>query len=373
MLKKIIKNISNLPGWRTDRKIVVIESDDWGSIRMSSNDAYQKLLGSGLCLDKGDGARYNKYDTLASAEDLSFLFETLDTVKDKINHSAKLTAMSLTSNPDFEKIKNNNFEQYFHEPFTSTLEKDNKREAYSLWKEGIAANIFVPEFHGREHLNVQPWLRALQNGDKEALLAFQFGVWSYDRKYGMGFQAAFDLEFATDLEDQKSIITNGLDLFEKIHGYRARFFVPPNGPINNALEGLAAAGGIEFMSSPKIQKEALGDGISKRHFRYLGKKNKLGQIYITRNAFFEPSSGNIQEVDKCLSEIELAFNFKKPAVISSHRVNYIGGLSVTNRDNGLKKLGELLKAITKKWPDVEFMTSTELGVLIRKSKETKHV
>ena len=48
MIKNIIKNLSNLPGWRTDRKIVVLESDDWGSIRMSSNDSRIKLLKAGL-------------------------------------------------------------------------------------------------------------------------------------------------------------------------------------------------------------------------------------------------------------------------------------------------------------------------------------
>ncbi len=366
MLKKIIKNISNLPGWRTNRKIVVIESDDWGSIRMTSNDAYKKLTAAGLSLDRGDGERYNKYDTLASAEDLSFLFETLEVVKDKNNHSAKMTAVSLTSNPNFDKIKASGFNQYFYEPFTSTLEKDNKTKAFSLWKEGRAANIFVPEFHGREHLNIQPWLRALQNGDKDALLAFDYGVWSYDQKDGIGFQAAFDLEFASDLDEQKSIIVDGLNLFHKIHKYKAQFFVPPNGPINNVLEEVAASEGIKFISSPKIQLEALGGGLTKKHFRYLGMKSKYGQTYITRNAFFEPSSGNSQEVSTCLSDIELAFKYKKPAVISSHRVNYIGGLSTTNRDMGLKQLKELLIAITKKWPEVEFMTSSELGDVITK-------
>jgi hypothetical protein len=32
--KSIKQNIINLPGWRTNRKIIVFESDDWGSIRM---------------------------------------------------------------------------------------------------------------------------------------------------------------------------------------------------------------------------------------------------------------------------------------------------------------------------------------------------
>ena len=37
--KNALRNLSNLPGWRTSRKIVVIESDDWGTIRMPSNKA----------------------------------------------------------------------------------------------------------------------------------------------------------------------------------------------------------------------------------------------------------------------------------------------------------------------------------------------
>jgi len=38
-IKKIaMRNVANIPGWRTDRKIVVIESDDWGAIRMPSKE-----------------------------------------------------------------------------------------------------------------------------------------------------------------------------------------------------------------------------------------------------------------------------------------------------------------------------------------------
>lgn len=34
-------------GWRCCRKIVVIESDDWGSIRTSSREAYDRLVAAG--------------------------------------------------------------------------------------------------------------------------------------------------------------------------------------------------------------------------------------------------------------------------------------------------------------------------------------
>ncbi|GGB72041.1 hypothetical protein GCM10007424_10040 [Flavobacterium suaedae] len=364
---KILKTISNIPGWRTSRKIVVIESDDWGSIRMSSQSSYNALVKAGLNLSKGAGGRYNMYDTLASKEDLSMLFEVLTSVKDKNNASAKITAVSLVANPDFEKIKTSGYNEYFYEPFTKTLEKYNRIDAFELWKEGKNSNIFVPEFHGREHLNISAWIRALKKGDKDALLAFENGIWGYTRKQGeIEFQSAFNLEFSTDVDLQKEVIKDGLNLFKELHGYKARFFVPPNGPINNSLEPIAAENGIEYMSSPKIQTEVLGEGKIKKHFRYIGKKNKYGQTYITRNSFFEPSGTSKDEVDSCLAEIEMAFKWKKPAIISSHRINYIGGLSSSKRDKSLEELKELLQKIVKKWPDVEFMTSSELGDVITK-------
>ena len=58
---------------------------------------------------------------------------------------------------------------------------------------------------------------------------------------------------------------------------------------------------------------------------------------------------------------------EKPAIISSHRVNYIGSLEPSNRSHGLHQLKKLLKQIVNKWNDVEFMTSAELGELMRKS------
>lgn len=364
MINRLIKNLSNIPGWVTSRKIVVIESDDWGSVRMSSNHSREVLLKKGIDLDKGNGARYNRFDTLASKEDLEALFTVLTSVKDKNGNSAKITAVSLVANPDFDKIRNNGFTKYEYEPFTKTLERYEVSESFKLWKEGYSSGIFVPEFHGREHLNISTWMRSLQEGDKEAQLAFDHGIWGYQRKKGTGFQGAYYLQLKEDLALQKLVLSDGLHLFEKLHGRKARFFVPPNGFLNNQLERVANDSSIQYISTPKFQKEPLGGGKSKSNFRYLGKNNRFGQIYITRNAFFEPSGSSKDDVDRCLAEIENAFKWKKPAVISSHRVNYIGGLDINNRDKGLYMLMSLLKVIIKRWPDVEFLTSVELGDMI---------
>ncbi|NOR88211.1 MAG: polysaccharide (de)acetylase, partial [Bacteroidales bacterium] len=79
---------------------------------------------------------------------------------------------------------------------------------FEVWKEGITKKLFVPQFHGREHLNVATWMRALQKGDKETLLAFDYGVWGYTNKHPLGlmYQAAFDLEFLLDLKVHQEVI-----------------------------------------------------------------------------------------------------------------------------------------------------------------------
>jgi hypothetical protein len=369
MKQNIIRNLSNIVGWSSNRKIIIIESDDWGSIRMPSLAAFERLQKKGVLLSNGDALRYNVNDTLAKEDDLTALFETLVRYKDINGNPAVFTPICLVANPDFEKIKENNFQQYYYESFTQTLDKYyGTNKIINLWNDGIKNKLFIPQFHGREHLNVTAWMKALQENDKHTHLAFEEKCWGFNNKnaYNISYQAAFDIENTDEIIQQEKIIKEGLVLFENIFGYSASFFVPPNGPFNNNLEKTAAVNGIKYMSSAKIQNEAFGQGKTKKKLHYLGQKNKYNQRYITRNCFFEPSQKGKDWVESCLNDIEIAFRWNKPAVISSHRVNYIGTLNEINRENGLFQLEKLLKKIINRWPSIEFMTSNQLGDLINK-------
>ena len=365
----IARNISNVPGRQTSRRIVVFESDDWGSIRMPSLKAFQVLKEAGVDLRGWDAERYNLNDSLASSTDLEMLFEVLSTSKDHSGKNAVFTPVSIVANPDFQKIKDFDFQHYFYEPFTETLKRyPDCERSFDLWIEGIEKNIFVPQMHGREHLNVAAWLKALQNGDRPTRMAFNQGVWGFlpnqDSMPGVDFQAAFLLGDPSELEQHEKIIVEGLNLFEKLFGYRAEYFVPPNGPFNNSLNKILVNNGIKYRSAAKIQNQPMGNGETKKVIHWLGQKDGSGLRYITRNCFFEPSQPGKDWVDSCLSDIKIAFRWKKPAIISSHRVNYIGILNHSNRDNGLRQLTKLLKGILRSWPDAEFMTTPQLGSLM---------
>jgi hypothetical protein len=370
-LHNLARNISNLPGWKTSSKFVVIESDDWGSTRMPSLSAFQKLEILGLDLRSADAERYNQNDTLETRLDLENLFEVLAEFKDSLGNSPIFTAVTIVANADFKRIRESGFHDYFYEPFTETLQRfTGDGKTFELRKEGIEKRLFVPQLHGREHLNVAAWMKDLKIGDNQARLAFNEGVTGFvPPEYPeVDYQAAFLLNNPLEMEYHEVVIKEGLDLFEKLFGFKAEYFVPPNGPFNNNLNKVLYENGIKYRSASKIQHEPLGNGKYRKVLHWLGQKEINGIRYITRNCFFEPSQQGKDWVDSCLNDIKIAFKWHKPSIISTHRVNYIGSLNPSNRDNGLRQLSKLLQEIIRNWPDVKFLTTPQLGALIDKSK-----
>ena len=125
----------------------------------------------------------------------------------------------------------------------------------------------------------------------------------------------------------------------------------------------------KFIDTDLIKKEHQGDGKYSYRIYKQGGKNRFNQRYFIRNCIFEPLLKPYNNyVESCLKEIEIAFKWNKPANISSHRVNFAGKIDPKVRDSGVKDLKRLLKGIVQRWPDVEFMSSNELGELIRQSK-----
>ena len=141
--------------------------------------------------------------------------------------------------------------------------------------------------------------------------------------------------------------------------------MPPTSKIHKSLFPILKENGIKFIDTSLIHKQHQGEGKYKTTLNYTGKANKLNQYYFVRNVVFEPTS-NSSSVNMALDQIESSFRWNRPAIISSHRVNFCGHIDPKNRETGINALKELLKKIVRKWPDAEFMSSVELGELIAK-------
>jgi hypothetical protein len=361
--------ITNAPGWRTHRKIVVFESDDWGSIRMPSKDVYHILLKKGIRVDQ---CPYNRFDSLESDSDLTALFDVLTSFRTANGKHPVITANSVVANPDFTKIEQSGFEEYYFETVRETYARHPRHaNSFALIREGMARELFYPQFHGREHLNVSRWMSALRNKLPESSLAYHHGVFGISTditaEKRKSYLAAMDYDAESDRLEKHDILRSGLELFESEYGYKSESYIAANYIWGNDLLPVLYDHGVTFIQGMRSQSHpdpSSGKNYSIRHT--LGERTRSGQLYLIRNCFFEPAlTSHIDPVDSCLREMRTAFLWKKPSVISVHRINFMGGIEESNREKNLRSFHALLTSIIRTWPDVEFMTSTQLGETIR--------
>lgn len=354
---------------------MVIESDDWGSIRIPSRAVYEHLMSKGVPVDS---YYFTKNDCLESEKDLEYLFEVLGLFKDKNGACPVITANSVVANPDFQKIGNSGKTEYHYELITDTYcQYPDHSGVMQLWKDyGINGKLLWPQFHGREHLNVRYWLKSVNSDSKSEKLAF-------DNRTLLGidipgepiqdynYMAAFEYDTVEHQEEVARIAADGLKLFRGIFGFESKSFIAPCAVQGDHLDRVLMEGGVRYHQSGQ-RSRPIGKGKYKITNKLWGQQNSVGQIYWRRNCTFEPSRNQDYDwVDSCLAEMNTAFRWGKPAVINSHRVNYVGSIFPGNREESLRLLTLLIESALKKWPDIEFMTSDDLGDLIGKSMKIK--
>lgn len=372
LLSKLKKIYTNLRGFHTTRKLIVFESDDWGSIRMPSKAIFQKLSNLG---DNPGRDAYLSNDCLESKSDLLELFNVLSLFKDSVGNHPVFTLNFAVANPDFDKINiKDGF--YYYEPFYKTYDKyygDN--QILSIIKNGIKENLILPQLHCREHLNVGRWMRDLSNNKQDTMLAFEcktMGVGeSFHTDNVYGYMDSFNTDCSSS-SDLSEILKDAINLFENIFGYKSSTFVASCYVWDDYFEKNLKNNGIMYIQSGIWQYKPIGKNGKyklKRVLRFLGQKNRNKQIYSIRNCNYEPAYLQNPDfcVEECLKEIDSAFKARKPAVISSHRFNYIGSINPDNRKNNLVGLRKLLNSIIEKYPDVEFVSSEELFELMSKN------
>lgn len=356
-------------GWHTNRKIIVFESDDWGSIRMPSKSVYENALSMGYRVDLNV---YEKYDSLLSEDDLKSLFEVLNEFNDQNEKKPIVTANCVVANPNFEKIKESNFTQYHFESILETFKKyPNHNNSFNLWKEGIEKGFLQFQYHAREHLNVSLFMDSLHSKDTDVLWGFENGMpgmikKSKNKKMPNPYVEATRFKNLSDMQSKMDIYFEGLNLFENLFGFKSKTIIPTNFLWNYDYDIELIKNGVIGLQGSKKLINPLNTKLLKN--RIIAKRNKLQFVDLVRNVDFELSQSiNKKETfSNCLKQINSAFMMRKPAIISIHRINFSGGIFIENRTENLNILYDLIKIITRKWPDVEFLSSDQLTEVIIK-------
>ena len=366
--KKLFKNsLTSLKSKKVFSKILVFESDDWGSIRTPSLAAAAKVKKMGGFTPE---PAYLMVDTLENERDLRQLLEVLKGHKDLFGNSAILTANYVMANPDFNKIRAFNFKSYYYETFVDTYHRYfGENNILSIIKNKDNLKVFYPQFHGREHVNIPLWLSQLKQGDKVFMTAFDegfYGVQTHELQLGnRNVQATYELPFVSPFLEPS--IKEGLQLFYEIFGFYSRSFIPNNYVWLQSWNQRLFNQGVQFLQGVRLQAAPLNNlHTSKRDLRkrWGGQVEQGGLISIVRNGSFEPSFTKFkakEALEMCLNDIKIAFLLNQPAVISTHRLNFVSGLITENHSRNLELFDELLSKIINKWPDVQFMNTVQLG------------
>jgi len=349
--------------FRTSRHVVVFESDDWGSIRMSNENAWNELLHLGYAVNKRP---YERFDTLESAEDLEALFEVLSKYQDCKGNHPVITANMLMANPDFERIRESGFQEYYYEPISKTYERyfGNTR-VLDLMRQGYESGVFMPQCHGREHFNVAEWMQGLQAGDEDLLTAFRFGMCGVAPKahpeLGNQMMKALYAETEEGQQQIDELVSEGLQMFEKMWGFKSKSFVAPCYVWNEDIEIVLAENVVKIIQTSRVKKETYQ---STKQILYSGQLSKFNQVYSIRNCAFEPSTNEGgSTVSDIMRQVEKAFSNNKIAIFSTHRINYVNGLFDGNREKTLYILDGFLRELLAKYPDTEFVSSDKLGLI----------
>jgi len=355
---------TNLRGWKNRRKLLVIESDDWGAIRMPGPQAYNRLLNAGIRVDQ---SLYDRLDCLENRDDFQALMSVIDAHHDDNGRPATFTFNTVMGNPDFEAIENNGFTDFIHQHMFDSYRHYHGEDLEKDWRMAIQAGLIHPQFHGREHLNSRLWMADLKAGNEETRLAFSnrfYGLrTATSSRWQKHYKAAYSAESMEEMKAIAEIAADGLRIFKETFHYPSRTFVACNYVLPAELEESLGGRGIKMIQTQRgyLQPMPQKGGERRLQYRYTGQRNAYGQRYSVRNVLFEPYLDEATDwVSRGLSEIKQAFQVRTPAIICTHRINYSSGILKRHRDRSLRQLDALLALVRKHWPDVEFINSDEL-------------
>ena len=311
-----------------------------------------------------------KYDCLESQKDLDDLCAVLASIQGSDGNCAVVTANFAMANADFDKIRSTH--QYHREQLVDTYQRyygsNTILDAIKRYNE---QKLFVPQLHCLEHLNVNRWMKDLKAQKADTLLALENNMYgvsaSFTNENPYGYMDAFDYVEEQEREDIANNIARAAQWFEEIFGSKSESFTASCLVWDDHLEQALAKNGIFHLQSGA--KQYLPTYYSKKSGKYVSVSHRMAQhknngiFYTIRNCVFEPSltEDMAWSHELCLQQIRRAFSKGVPAVISSHRLNYVGGIDENNKNRNLEGLRQLLREIVEQFPDVVFMSSDALG------------
>jgi hypothetical protein len=315
--------------------VLIIESDDWGA---------------------GPPEQAEQLDRIAAV---------LRSHTDRLGQKPVMTLGIVLGVADGPRILADGLRHYYgkslgHAEFASTL---------AAIRRGAETGVFALQLHGGEHYWPPALLRAARTDAQVAAWLVGSGAPTTE-----SLPAALQSRWtdATELpskplhaDEIRTAALTEVERFRDIFGKGPKVAVPPTFIWNNEVEAAWSEAGVQFVVTPGRRhqtRDADGEPAAAGPAIANGNRGAGGITYLVRDDYFEPARGH--RTDRGLAALAGKTRTGRPTLLETHRANFLGDATVVNA--AIKELDRLLALVLEAFPDVQFHSTEELALLMRR-------
>ncbi|MGD2118979.1 MAG: hypothetical protein PVG66_11510 [Chromatiales bacterium] len=326
---KLLKKTWSEPYFK--EAIVLIESDDWGP-----------------------GGDFH-------AERLKRVGDVLSATTDSNGRPAVMTGNMVLRVPDLFRSS--------HNPENGLISRsllEDFPQLLEAFQHEMSRGVFVPQLHGLEHLHSDGLWQLTQSQDARIEQAASTENWwdweTLDSPLQGHYVDGTSLPTkAHPADTQFDLVQQATRLFTDTFGFHSQSTVAPCYLWVDDTEIAWAQQNIEVIQTAGYRcpgRRADASYIQDMPETRPGHRNQRGQIYLVRNAMYEPVDG--RGADECIKQIDHAVLQASPASISTHRYNFTR--SEQECQDSLTGLQQILQHCKQHYPNLRFVSSPELGL-----------
>jgi hypothetical protein len=164
-----------------------------------------------------------------------------------------------------------------------------------------------------------------------------------------------------------------IEVFTDLFGRPPGSIIAPDYTWDGRCEEMWASRGLHVVQAKREQRHphrrsgGLGDRLAKVVMRGWERLRRPEIVYLERNCRFEIVQSKDADISvrQCVADVRAAWERGEPAVIETHRVNFVN-LAPEVEDLGRAGLDRVLEEVSRSEPGPLFLTDFELGQLHRR-------
>jgi hypothetical protein len=343
-------------GYRFDRPLLLLQSDDWGRVGLRDNETVEGLRREGLPL----GERVYDLYGFESAEDVAALAQLLKRHRDRMGRPACITMNFIMANLDFGKMASEQLRQIHLIPLCDGLPEGWQRPGlFDSYREGAEAGVFYPALHGLTHFCRPAIERELTSGSERVELLMRLwrvGVpYIYWRMPWVGYEywgpERAPKERFLSASEQDEIIGSAIGNFVRLFSQLPRSACAPGYRANHDTHRAWAHYGV------RVAQNGPGSA-NPPHL------DSNGLLHLYRTLDFEPALHPELSIEDAVRSISESFATGMPAVISVHSINFHSAIQ-DFRSRTLELLDQLLSALESRHPDLLYVHDGDVYDLVQ--------